>query len=58
MFSTLPAVKQGEPGLEGVDQQPSGGELTDVLGDEGVRQPGARTGRATFAAPIILVLSG
>lgn len=46
---------QRGPGLEGVDQRPGGTELIDVLGDEGVRQPSARTGRATFAAPLILV---
>jgi len=31
------------------------GELLDVLGAEGGRQPSARIGRATFAAPLILV---
>ena len=30
-----------------------GGELIDAFGDEGVRQPGARTGWAAVAAPCV-----
>jgi len=52
---TFPAAKlaQQRAGLERVKERPSGGELINVLGDEGVRQPNARTGRTTVAAPFV-----
>ena len=40
-------------GLEGVKERAGGGKLINALGDEGVRQPGARTGRTTVAAPCV-----
>jgi hypothetical protein len=41
------------PGLQGVQERTGGGELINVLGDESVRQPSARTGWATVAAPFV-----
>jgi hypothetical protein len=51
----FPAAKSAErgPGAEGFDERAGGGELIDVLGDEGVGQPDARTGRTALAAPFI-----
>ena len=42
--AVIPAAKgtQHRAGLEGVQERAGGGELIDVLGNEGVRQPGAR----------------
>ena len=51
-FPTAQAA-EGGPGAESFDQRPGGGELIDVLGDEGVGKPDASAGRPTLAAPFI-----
>ena len=48
-----PALSQPGAGPERVEKRAGGGELTDVLGDEGVGQPDARSGRRTVAATIV-----
>ena len=52
---TVPAAElpQQGAGLERVQERPGGGELIGALGAERLRQPGARTGRRTVAAPFI-----
>ena len=51
-FPTTKPAQRGS-GVERFDQRGGGGELIDVLGDEGVSQPQSGAGWATFAAPRI-----
>jgi len=52
---TVPAAElpQHRARPERVDERAGGGKRIDVLGDEGVRQPGARSGRGAVAAPLV-----
>lgn len=55
LTGTFPAAElpQQRPGLERVNERTGGGELIDVLGDEGMRQPDPLVRRTAVAAPFI-----
>jgi hypothetical protein len=55
LTGALPATElpQHGTGFESVQERTGGGELINVLGDEGLRQPGARTGQRAVAAPFV-----